>query len=134
MTALQKQIVAARKALIQVQLAENFDEAAFRTHAEEILKAQTEMEVLNARAFAKVRPTLTPEQVERLKTSPPLLRPHGGPEARPGVFPMGAPVVPQTHRPDSNGPPTVAPPAARRNRDEPPGAARWQLLTSPDAA
>jgi Spy/CpxP family protein refolding chaperone len=105
---LQQQIVTARKALFDVQLAPTFDEAAFRKHAQEVLQAQTEIEVLNAEAFAKVRPSFTPEQLERLKTSPTRVRPHGGPEARPGVFPMGAPGVPMAHGPITNRPPGAA--------------------------
>ncbi len=67
----------ARKELLETQLAEKFDEANFRTKAEAVAKIQTDLDVLNAQAFAKIRPSLTAEQIEKMKNPPAPMRGNG---------------------------------------------------------
>ena len=64
----------ARKEVLEAQLAEKFDEANFRAKAEAVAKIQVELDVLNAQAFAKIRPSLTPEQIEKMKSPPAMMR------------------------------------------------------------
>jgi Spy/CpxP family protein refolding chaperone len=116
---LQEQIRAARKELLELQLAEKLDEAAFRTKSAEIIKAQAEVELFNARAFAKVRPSLTAEQLEQIRGElNRQSRRYGGPEARPGVFPQGAPATPPLHRP-LPGVDKVVPPSLQTSTNSP---------------
>jgi Spy/CpxP family protein refolding chaperone len=75
-TQLNEQARAARQAALETQLAEKFDEAAFRTHAEAAAKAETEIALLNARAFATVRSTLTPDQLVQIRQ--PMFNPQPG--------------------------------------------------------
>jgi Spy/CpxP family protein refolding chaperone len=66
-TQLNAQLRAARQAALETQLAEKFDEAAFRTQTEAAAKTETEIALINARAFATLRPQLTPEQISQIR-------------------------------------------------------------------
>ena len=66
-TQLNEQLRAARQAVLETQLAEKFDETAFRAHTEAAAKVETELALINARAFAAVRPSLTPEQISQIR-------------------------------------------------------------------
>jgi Spy/CpxP family protein refolding chaperone len=64
---LQGKIRDARRELFVLQLAEKFDVAAFREKSAAIGKFQTEIDLMSARAFAAVRPTLSEDQVQKMK-------------------------------------------------------------------
>ncbi|MFM2294558.1 MAG: hypothetical protein RLZZ350_971 [Verrucomicrobiota bacterium] len=66
-TELNAQLLTARRAALETELAEKFDEAVFRTHTEAAAKAETEIALLNARAFATLRPQLTAEQISQIR-------------------------------------------------------------------
>ncbi|MFM2082740.1 MAG: Heavy-metal resistance [Verrucomicrobiota bacterium] len=66
-TQLNAQLQTARRAALETQLAEKFDEAAFRTHTEAAAKTELEIALINARAFATLRPQLTPEQISQIR-------------------------------------------------------------------
>lgn len=87
---LQVKLRTARKEMLDLQLAEKFDEAAFRIKAETAAGLQAQMELLNAQAFAKIRPSMTDEQIDKIKNQPVMNRAYGGSEVRPGVFSSGA--------------------------------------------
>jgi Spy/CpxP family protein refolding chaperone len=50
-------------------LSENFDETAVREKASAAAKLDTEMTVLRVKAFSQIRPPLTAEQIEKIKSS-----------------------------------------------------------------
>ena len=69
-----------RREFQEALFAETLDETAVREKAVAMALADAERALLRARAFAKVRPSLSPEQVEQLKTmSAELPRGPGGP-------------------------------------------------------
>ncbi|HTG45008.1 MAG TPA: periplasmic heavy metal sensor [Verrucomicrobiae bacterium] len=65
---LNEKLRAAQKELMQVVLAEKYDEKAAREKAEAASKIQTEITLLRAKALSSVGPTLKPEQREQLET------------------------------------------------------------------
>ena len=67
---LEEQLRAAQQELLGATLATNFEESVVRTKAEAVGKVQVEIALLHARALAKVVPTMTPEQKQRLAESP----------------------------------------------------------------
>jgi Spy/CpxP family protein refolding chaperone len=60
----------AREALREAIRGESFDEGAVRAAHGKVAAQAEEMAVLRARAFAEIRPILTPEQQARLETLP----------------------------------------------------------------
>jgi Spy/CpxP family protein refolding chaperone len=67
---LEEKTRAARQGLLMAGLTEKFDEEAVRQKALSAAKLEAEMTVLRARAFSKMRPPLSPEQLEKLKAPP----------------------------------------------------------------
>ncbi len=51
----------------QALFAEKIDEGLIRTKSRELMEVEVERSLLRARAFAKIRPSLSDEQLERLK-------------------------------------------------------------------
>ncbi len=84
MRAIEEKLRDARKDLLEKCVADNFDEKAVREKAVEVGKLEAERTVLFAEAFSKVRPRLTPEQLEKIRNPPPV-----EPGGRPGVRPEG---------------------------------------------
>ena len=70
----------ARQGLLTAGLTDKFDEEAVRQKALAAAKLEAELTVLRAKAFSKMRPALSPEQLERLK-APPAERGVDQPEA-----------------------------------------------------
>jgi Spy/CpxP family protein refolding chaperone len=111
MRELEEKTRTARQGLLTAGLTEKFDEEAVRQKALNAAKFEAEITVLRARAFSKMRPPLSPEQIEKLK-SPPADRGEDQPEAprrRPEVrrdehgLPLkdGAPARPEPTEPSS---------------------------------
>lgn len=71
MRELEQKIRAARKDLMRASLAANFDEDAIRQKALEAGRLEAEMAVLRAKAFSKLKPPLSAEQIEQIKNPPP---------------------------------------------------------------
>jgi Spy/CpxP family protein refolding chaperone len=67
---LELKIRESRKELFELGLREKFDEAAVREKATEAAKLEAEMTVLRVKAISKIRPPLTAEQIEKIKSSP----------------------------------------------------------------
>ena len=67
---LEEKLRDARKEIFEAGLKEKFDEEAVREKALAMAKLDAEMTVLRAKAFSKVHPPLSPEQVEKLKNAP----------------------------------------------------------------
>lgn len=86
MRELGEKMMAARKSLQDAMWAEKLDPDLIRKKAEELGKLEGESSVLRAQAFAKIRPLLSAEQIERLKSTPPFGqgRSPGAPDAQPG--------------------------------------------------
>lgn len=57
----------ARARLQDAIWAERMDESAIRDRAREVARIEAELAVVRARAFASIRPKLSPDQVERLR-------------------------------------------------------------------
>lgn len=57
----------ARRDLQEATYAEKLDQDLIRKHAAEVGKAEGEMSIVRATIFAKIRPKLTAEQIERMK-------------------------------------------------------------------
>ncbi len=68
---LEEKMRAARRQLQEAIHAEKLDEQAIRDKAAEIGKLEGDLAVIRASAFAKIRPSLTPEQLARMKNQPP---------------------------------------------------------------
>jgi len=68
------------------------------------------MELLNAQAFAKIRPSMTSDQIDRIKNQTVMNRTYGGSEARPGVF---SPGMTPAQVPSESTPKTSAAPVAK---------------------
>ena len=66
---LEQKIRESRKELFRLGLRETFDEAAVREKANEVAKFDAEMIVLRVKAISKIRPPLTTEQIEKIKSS-----------------------------------------------------------------
>jgi Spy/CpxP family protein refolding chaperone len=101
---LEEKLRDARKELFEAGLTQKFDEAAVREKAMEAARLDAEMSVLRVKAVSQMRPPLSAEQLEKLKTLAP-----GGGENR---------GEPQRSRPDvkrdENGlPPKKQPPAVK---------------------
>lgn len=92
----------ARREMNEVKVGEKFDEAAFRAKAEAAAKIQVEIDLLDARAFAQIRPSLTEEQVKQIKSSPLMPRRAEAPGERR-----------QTDNNAAKAPPAVAEPAGK---------------------
>jgi Spy/CpxP family protein refolding chaperone len=56
-----------RRDIEESLLAEKLDEKALRKKSAELAEIQTERQLLRARAFARIRESLTPEQIERIR-------------------------------------------------------------------
>ena len=103
---LQQEIRGLRAEMLALQLAESYDEAKFQTKAEAAARLQAKSELLNARAFAKIRPSLSSEQMSQLRNMPTVNRLYGVSEVRPGVFPRGVePPAPAMHNLDGTNAP-----------------------------
>jgi hypothetical protein len=98
---LEQKIRDARRELNEALYAEKYDEAATRQKATAVAQLEAERVLLRAKAFDKIRPTVTAAQLERLKRMPldaafgPALqggqgRPFPGP-GQPGVGAGGPP-------------------------------------------
>ena len=74
---LQQKLRDARKGMFEAGLAPNFDEDALRSKAMGAAKLEAEMTVLRAKALSQIKPHLSAEQIEKLKSS----FPSGPPEA-----------------------------------------------------
>lgn len=66
---LEQKIRESRKELFELGLREKFDEAAVREKANAVAKLDTEMTVLRVKAISRIRPPLTAEQIEKIKSS-----------------------------------------------------------------
>lgn len=67
---LEQNLREARRELNEAIFAEKYDEATTRQKAMAVAQLETERVLLRARALDKIRPTLTPVQLERLKQMP----------------------------------------------------------------
>ena len=88
---IQTQIRALRRSLLEIQFTVPFDAETYRAKADAAAKLQAEADLLNAQAFAKVLPSLTVEQISKIRNRPLLNRAYGGSETRHDIFPPGAP-------------------------------------------
>lgn len=59
----------AKRAVADAIFAEKYDEPAIRARIEELSKVEADYQVMRAVAFAKVRPVLTAEQIEVMKSN-----------------------------------------------------------------
>jgi len=81
----------ARRDLLQASMIEKYDEEAIRKKALEVGKFDAELTVLRAKAFSKMKPALSAEQIEQIKNPPqleggPNRGDNGGEPRRPGRF------------------------------------------------
>jgi Spy/CpxP family protein refolding chaperone len=67
-----------RKELFELGLREKFDEAAVREKAAAVANLDAEMTVLRVKAISKIRPPLTAEQIDKIKSADP-----GNPDSQP---------------------------------------------------
>lgn len=81
---LEGKIREARRDLMKASLTGKFDEDAVRAQALAAAKLEAELTVLRAKAFAQMKPALSPEQLEQLKARPPFGDNPQGRESRPG--------------------------------------------------
>jgi hypothetical protein len=91
-TGLEQKLRDARQAMLEAALDKNTSEETMRQKLEAAAKLETELTLLRIKAFTKVEPPLSAEQIERIKTAPspgPMLRernpggPNGPSEDRP---------------------------------------------------
>jgi hypothetical protein len=89
--ALEQKLRDARQAMLESALDKNASEETLRQKLDTVAKLETELTLLRIKAFAKVEPPLSAEQIERIKTAPmpgPMMRernpgsPSGPPEDR----------------------------------------------------
>lgn len=112
-----------RREIDQALFAEKLDEKLVREKSMELAEVELERSLIRARAFAKIRPSLSQEQLERLKE---LRSEMGrGPQGGPGGFrgPGDGP-RPGQRRPgpgDGGGDNDVLPPPNPPKRNAPPG-------------
>jgi Spy/CpxP family protein refolding chaperone len=66
---LEQKIRESRKELFELGLREKFDEAAVREKAHETAKLDADVTVLRVKAISKIRPPLSAEQIEKIKTA-----------------------------------------------------------------
>ena len=69
---LEEKLRDARKEMFQAGLVQKFDEEALRQKALEAGRLDAELTVLRAKALSKLKPPLSPEQIEKLKNPPPF--------------------------------------------------------------
>ena len=67
---LEEKVRAARRAVLDATLDKKFDEAALRQKLEAAAKLDIDLMVIRAKAFSKVEPPLSDEQIERIKNQP----------------------------------------------------------------
>jgi Spy/CpxP family protein refolding chaperone len=67
----------ARREMNALMVGEKFDEAAYRAKAGAAAQIQVQIDLLNAQAFVKIRPSLTGDQIDQIKSSPLMPRPSG---------------------------------------------------------
>ena len=92
MRELGEQLMAARKTMQEAVWAEKLDADLIRKKAEEMGKIEGEFAVLRAQGFAKLRPLLSAEQLEKIKASPMFGGGQGMFQGRPrGDAPEGGP-------------------------------------------
>lgn len=101
-----RQLQQARRDLENAVMAERTEEAAIRQKAQAIADLESRRAMMRARGFAAIRSSLTPEQLERIKTlsagasevlSGPLRSPADGGDPRMGR--PGGPPAPRPKRP-----------------------------------
>ena len=118
---LEEKMRTARRELQEAIHADKLDENVIHEKAAEVGKIEGDLAVVRAKAFAKIRPSLTPEQVARMKNMPPGFdrpRPPFG-EGRPGELrrrgeglngpPGGPPPAGEDRGPDGTLPPRPKP-------------------------
>ncbi len=74
MRELEEKLRAARKATLDAVLDKKFDEATVRAKLDAAAKLEAEFTLLRAKAFSKVEPPLSEEQIERIKNPPPIVQ------------------------------------------------------------
>ena len=87
---LEEKLRDARRELLRASVLDKFDEDAVRSKALEVGKLDAELTVFRAKAFAKMQPALSAEQIKQFKNPPPLES--GGQNQiprRPGRAPAG---------------------------------------------
>jgi len=104
-----------RRELDEAMLAEKFDEVLFRKKSAELGELEAERSLIRARAFAKVRPSLTGEQLERMKNMRAemgrgQMQRGPGPGPGEGGFRPQRPFRPQEERDNDDVLPPPAPP------------------------
>jgi hypothetical protein len=97
-----------RRQLDEAMIAKDLDEKEVRKLSLALAEIEADRTVMRARAFAKVRPSLTEEQLERLKN----LRTEMGPGFRPGEGGFRQPPQRQFRPPVDREPDDVLPPPA----------------------
>jgi Spy/CpxP family protein refolding chaperone len=102
---LERKLRDARKELFEAALDQKFDEAVVREKAMAVAKLDAELTVLRTKAIAMVKPPLSAEQIEKIKSFGPA---SGQPEA--GAAPQ-RPRRPNIPRDDNDLPVRPAPPA-----------------------
>jgi len=108
---IEEKVRTGRRELHESILADNVDEAKLKEKVDSIAKLEAERQFMRLKALAKIRPSLTPEQLERLREFRP--RPGAGPEPRRGIAPR------RDFRPEA-GPEDRARERERRDRIAPP--------------
>ncbi len=105
---LEQKLRAARQELLAASFAAKVSEKVIREKGKEIGKLEAELAVLRARAFSKIQPPLSPDQIEQLKKSMSEMRPpRNGPPPEAGV---GGPPPERVPQRDGNDlPPPVKP-------------------------
>jgi Spy/CpxP family protein refolding chaperone len=97
---LEMRALRARKELFEASIAQNFDEEAVRQKATAAGKVEAELMVVRAKALSRVRPPISPDQLEQLRQGfPGNLEPSGERPRRP-----------QPPRDENGLPPKDAPP------------------------
>lgn len=70
MQPIEQQLREARKDILAAGLGEKFDETAVREKALKIAKLEAELTVLRAKALSHIKPPLSAEQIEQIKSAP----------------------------------------------------------------
>jgi len=80
---IEEKLRVARKAMLEAAIEKNFNEEALRQKIDVVSKLEADLTVLRVKAFSKVEPPLSAEQIERIKNPPAgggqMLRQRGGP-------------------------------------------------------
>lgn len=95
---LEENLRVARRETFQASVAREFNEERVRQRAMAVARAEAELTVLRARALSRIKPSLSPEQIERLNNAPLL---EGG-MSRP-EFRRDGPQPPRSDRGDRPG-------------------------------